>query len=293
MKKQLWVLSSMTLLVVMLFSLSAFATGAQMYFSPDKNLSETTGFAFVAVCADATAMVWNPAGMVQLDDTHFAGTLTEFDGLGITHQFVGEMAYFANLGIGLDWERASIDGQFVEAGSTRGEFFTWVETITGSLATDVLVRAGLLEIEVATGDFVSVICIELMDPSFAGITLLAVDGSLFLDLADGVLQETRTQIDDQTWFWSGAGLDQFEFQATDELALRGGVVLTNNFHEEFGVIHVDEAYGRSQLLDTTTTMYIRDVLVAYYLDQADGVVINSQVTPELTTTSMNSNLRGL
>jgi len=100
------------------------------------------GGAFVAVCDDATAMVWNPAGLAQLDDTRLAGMSTDLYGQGITHQFVGATTSFANLGIGLGWERVSIDsidGQLVEAGGGLGGAFTWVENaIIGSLATNVM-----------------------------------------------------------------------------------------------------------------------------------------------------------
>ncbi|MFC2083104.1 hypothetical protein ACFLSG_03600, partial [Candidatus Bipolaricaulota bacterium] len=97
------------------------------------------GGAFTALADDATAAFWNPAGLAQLDDTRLVGVSTDLYGLGITHQFVGATTSFANLGIGLGWKRASIDGQAVEAGGVLGGSFTWVENaIIGSLATNVM-----------------------------------------------------------------------------------------------------------------------------------------------------------
>jgi hypothetical protein len=97
------------------------------------------GGAFVAVANDATASLWNPAGLAQLGDTRLAGMSTDLYGIGITHQYVGAVTTFANLGIGLGWERASIDGQLIDVEGELGEAFTWVEqAIIGSLATSVM-----------------------------------------------------------------------------------------------------------------------------------------------------------
>jgi hypothetical protein len=97
------------------------------------------GGAFVAVCDDATATLWNPAGLAQLGDTRLAGMSTDLYGLGITHQYVGAVTTFANLGIGLGWERASVDGQIIDGEGGLGGTFTWLEqAIVGSLATNVM-----------------------------------------------------------------------------------------------------------------------------------------------------------
>ena len=49
------------------------------------------------------------------------------------------MTTIANLGIGLGWERAAIDGQAVDGTGTPGATFTWTEqAIVGSLATNVM-----------------------------------------------------------------------------------------------------------------------------------------------------------
>jgi len=125
-----------SLALIMVLSAVAFADGIGA-FSAFKNgigaRALAMGGAFVAVCNDSTAMVWNPAGLAQLSDTRLAGMSTDLYGLGITHQFVGATTSFANLGIGLGWERASIDGQLVDADGVLGGSFTWVENaIIGS-----------------------------------------------------------------------------------------------------------------------------------------------------------------
>ena len=131
---------SMALLLVLSVVAMADGIGA---FSAFKNgigaRALAMGGAFVAVADDATAVCWNPAGLAQLDDTRLAGMSTDLYGLGITHQYVGATTSFANLGIGLGWERAAIDGQQTNADGSAGNAFTWTEqAIIGSLATNVM-----------------------------------------------------------------------------------------------------------------------------------------------------------
>ncbi len=93
------------------------------------------GGAFVAVANDATAVLWNPAGLAQVADTRIAGMTTDLYGLGITHQYVGAVTTFANLGIGLSWERAAVGGQEADEDGAPGGAFTWNESlILGTLA---------------------------------------------------------------------------------------------------------------------------------------------------------------
>ena len=122
------VVASMALLLVLSVATLADGIGA---FSAFKNgigaRALAMGGAFVAVADDATAVCWNPAGLAQLTDTRLAGMSTDLYGLGITHQYVGATTSFANLGIGLGWERASIDGQVVDGTGGLGASFTWTE----------------------------------------------------------------------------------------------------------------------------------------------------------------------
>jgi hypothetical protein len=239
------------------------------------------GGAFVAVASDATAMLWNPAGLAQLEDTRLTGMSTDLYGLGITHQFIGAITTFANLGIGLGWERASIGGQIIDAGGVQGNTFTWVEqAIVGSLATNVLdvAMAGAnvkyyladngiddaasgfgfdLGLLVSLGDMF-VIGVNAMDLggstlSWDGGTTDVISGlykaGMAMKLADDrLILATDVDFDGTDLGNTHVGV---EFQVIDELALRGGVVLTNNFQDYYFTIgaginvaglYVDAAY---------------------------------------------------
>jgi hypothetical protein len=251
------------------------------------------GGAFVAVCDDATAMVWNPAGLAQLSDTRIAGMSTDLYGLGITHQFVGATTSFANLGIGLGWERASIDGQTVAAGGALGNAFTWVENaIIGSLATNVMdvamaganvkyymADSGLgdeasgfgfdLGLLVSLGDMF-VIGVNAMD--LAGSTIEwnggatdVISGLYKAGLAMKLANDKLVLAADVDFDGSSLGDTHvgMEFQVIDELALRGGVVLTNNFQDYYltvgaGInvagLYVDAAYILEETLGNTLVL---------------------------------------
>jgi len=251
------------------------------------------GGAFVAVADDATAMLWNPSGLAQLEDTRLTGMSTDLYGLGITHQFIGAVTTFANLGIGLGWERASIDGQIVDEGGVIGGAFTWVEqAIVGSLATNVLDVAmaganvkyyladdGLgegatgfgfdLGLLVSLGDMfvIGVNAMDLAGSSIAwdGGTTDVISGlykaGLAMKLADGRLV-LATDVD-----FDGTDLGNthvgVEFAVIDELALRGGVVLTDNFQDYYFAVgaginvaglYVDAAYILEETLGNTLVL---------------------------------------
>jgi len=251
------------------------------------------GGAFVAVCNDATAMVWNPAGLAQLDDTRVAGMSTDLYGLGITHQFVGATTSFANLGIGLGWERASIAGQVVEAGGELGGAFTWVENaIIGSLATNVLdvamaganvkyymADSGLGDSATGFG-FDLGLLVSLGDMFVIGVNALDLAGSTLTwdggatDVVSGLYKAgLAMKLADEKFVlaadvdFDGSALGDthvgLEFQVIDELALRGGVVLTNNFQDYYltvgaGInvagLYVDAAYILEETLGNTLVL---------------------------------------
>ena len=251
------------------------------------------GGAFVAVANDATAMLWNPAGLAQLDDTRLSGMSTDLFGLGITHQFIGAVTTFANLGIGLGWERASIDGQIIDEGGELGGAFTWVEqAIVGSLATNVLDVAmaganvkyyladnGLgdaasgfgfdLGLLVSLGDMF-VIGVNAMDLAGSSIewdggTTDVISGlykaGLAMKLADDrLILATDVDFDGTDLGNTHVGV---EFKVIDELALRGGVVLTNNFQDYYFTVgaginvaglYVDAAYILEETLGNTLVL---------------------------------------
>jgi len=282
-----------SLALIMVLSAVAFADGIGA-FSAFKNgigaRALAMGGAFVAVADDATAMVWNPAGLAQLSDTRLAGMSTDLYGLGITHQFVGATTSFANLGIGLGWERASIDGQQVDVGGTLGGAFTWSENaIIGSLATNVLdVAMAGANVKYYMGDsglgnsatgfgFDLGLLVNLGDMFMIGVNAMDLAGSsinwdsgttdivsglykagLALNLAnDKLVLAADVDFDGSSLGDTHVGM---EFQLIDELALRGGVVLTDDFQNYYltvgaGInvagLYVDAAYLLDETLGNT------------------------------------------
>jgi hypothetical protein len=285
-----------SLALIMVLSTVAFADGLGA-FSAFKNgigaRALAMGGAFVAVCDDATAMVWNPAGLAQLDDTRIAGMSTDLYGLGITHQFVGATTSFANLGIGLGWERSSIDGQSVEAGGGLGESFTWVENaIIGSLATNVMdvamvgANVKYYMADSGLGDAASGfgfdlgLLVSLGDMFVIGVNAIDLAGSTVewdsgaTDVISGLYKAGLAMklADDKFVLAADVDFDGtnlgdthvgMEFQVIDELALRGGVVLTNNFQDYYltvgaGInvagLYVDAAYILEETLGNTLVL---------------------------------------
>jgi hypothetical protein len=291
--KRLMVVS---LALIMVLSAAAFADGIGA-FSAFKNgigaRALAMGGAFVAVADDATAVVWNPAGLAGLGDTRLAGMSTDLYGLGITHQYVGAVTTFANLGIGLGWERAAIDGQLVEAGGTLGGAFTWTENaIIGSLATNVMdiamaganvkyymADSGLgdtasgfgfdLGLLVSLGDMF-VIGVNAMDLAgstldWAGGTTDVVSGLYKAGLAMKFAEDKLILAADVDFDGTDLGNTHvgMEFQVIDELALRAGVVLTDNFQDYYFAVgaginvaglYVDAAYILEETLGNTLVL---------------------------------------
>jgi len=288
------IVASMALLLVLSAVVLADGIGA---FSAFKNgigaRALAMGGAFVAVADDATAVCWNPAGLAQLTDTRLSGMSTDLFGLGITHQYVGATTSFANLGIGLGWERAAIDGQVVDGSGGLGASFTWTEqAIVGSLATNVmdiamaganvkyyLADSGLgdsasgfgfdLGLLVSLGDMfvIGVNAKDLAGSSIAwdGGATDVISGlytaGLAMKLADDMLV-LAADVD-----FSGSALGDthvgVEFNVIDELALRGGVVLTDNFQDYYFTVgaginvaglYVDMAYILEETLGNTLVL---------------------------------------
>ena len=251
------------------------------------------GGAFVAVADDSTASVWNPAGLAVLDDTRLAGMSTDLFGLGITHQYVGAVTTFANLGIGLGWQRAAIDSQLVEGNGSPGGTFTWVEqAIAGSLSTNVmdLAMAGAsvkyYMADNGLGDTASGfgfdlgLLVELGDAFTIGVNARDLGGSAIewenatTDVVNGLytaglamkLADERLILASDAEF-NGTDLGNtrvgMEFRVIDELALRAGVVLTDSLQDYYvtlgaGInvagLHVDAAYVLEETLGNTVVL---------------------------------------
>ena len=251
------------------------------------------GGAFAAVADDATASAWNPAGLALLDDTRLTGMSTDLFGLGITHQYVGAVTTFSNLGVALGWERTAIDSQQIDAGGGTGATFTWVEqAIIGSLATNVMdiAMAGAnvkyymadngLGATAAGFGFDLGLLVGLGDTFTIGVNARDLAGSaiewangatdvvsglytagLAMNLADGRL----ILASDVEFNGSELGNTRIgaEFKVIDELSLRGGVVLTNalqDYHFTVGAginvagLHVDAAYVLEETLGNTVVL---------------------------------------
>ena len=288
------VIASMALLLVLSAVVLADGIGA---FSAFKNgigaRALAMGGAFVAVADDATAACWNPAGLAQLGDTRLAGMSTDLFGQGITHQYVGAVTSFANLGIGLGWERVSIVDQVVVAPGELGASYTWTEqAIIGSLATNVmdiamaganvkyyLADSGLgnsasgfgfdLGLLVSLGDMF-VIGVNAKDLAGSNVEW----GSGATDVISGVYKAGLAMklADDMLILaadvdFDGSALGDthvgVEFNVIEELALRGGVVLTDNFQEYYFTVgaginvaglYVDAAYILEETLGNTLVL---------------------------------------
>ena len=282
-----------TLALLMVISAIALADGVGA-FSAFKNgigaRALAMGGAFVAVGDDATAMIWNPAGLAQLDDTRLGGMSTDLFGLGITHQFVGAVTTFANFGIGLGWERASIAGQQVDEEGEAGDAFTWTEqAILGTLATNIM-DIGLAGANVkyymadsGLGDtadgfgFDLGLLVNLGDIFAVGVTATDLAGTtiswdggatdvvsglykagMAMKLVDGMLILAADMDFDGTNL--GDAHVGMEFNIIKELALRGGVVLTNSFQDYYFAVgaginvaglYVDAAYILEETLGNT------------------------------------------
>jgi hypothetical protein len=285
-----------TLALLMVISAIALADGVGAFSAFKSGIGARAlamGGAFVAVADDATAMVWNPAGLAKLNDTRLGGMSTDLFGLGITHQYVGAVTTFANFGIGLGWERASVPGQQVDAGGEPGDPFTWTEqAILGTLATNIMdiglaganvkyymADSGLgdtangigfdLGLLVNLGDIfaVGVAATDLAGTtiSWDGGTTDVVSGlykaGMAMTLVDGMLVLAADMDFDGTAL--GDAHVGMEFNLIEELALRGGVVLTNSFQDYYFAVgaginvaglYVDAAYMLEETLGNTLVL---------------------------------------
>jgi len=285
-----------TLALLMVISAIALADGVGAFSAFKSGIGARAlamGGAFVAVADDATAMLWNPAGLAQLNDTRIGGMSTDLFGMGATHQFVGAVTTFANFGIGLGWERASVAGQEVDEDGIAGDMFTWNEqAILGTLATNIMdiglaganvkyymADSGLgdtadgfgfdLGLLVNLGDMFAV---GVTATDLGGTTVNWVDGAtdvvsglykagMAMKLVDGMLVLAADMDFDGTDL--GDAHVGMEFNIIKELALRGGVVLTNSFQDYYFAVgaginvaglYVDAAYMLEEAIGNTLVL---------------------------------------
>jgi len=285
-----------SLALIMVLSALALADGVGAFSAFKSGIGARAlamGGAFVAVANDATAVVWNPAGLAQLNDTRLGGMSTDLYGMGITHQFIGAVTTFANLGIGLAWERGAISGQVTNDDGTSGNAFTWNESaIVGTLATNIM-GIGLAGANVkyymaddglgktASGfGFDLGVLLNLGDMFAIGIAATDLGGTsvawsggatdivtglykvgLAMKLVDGMLV-LATDLDFDGTSISDAHVG-VEFKVIKELALRAGAVLRDNFKDYYFTIgaginvaglYVDAAYALDQTLENTLVL---------------------------------------
>lgn len=249
------------------------------------------GGAFVAVADDATAVYWNPAGLAQVNDTRIAAMSTDLYGLGITHQFIGAVSTLANIGIGLGYERMAVSLQEVGGGGEPGDMFDWNESaILGTLAANIM-DIGLAGVTAkyymasALGDsadgfgFDLGLLVNLGDMFTIGVTAMDLAGSKIswsdhADMITGLYKAgVAMKLVDDTLIlaadidFDGTDLGDahmgVEFSLIPELALRGGVVLTNEYQDYyFGVgaginiagLAVDAAYILDENIGNTLVL---------------------------------------
>ncbi len=237
------------------------------------------GSAFVAVADDATAMIWNPAGLAQLDDTRLAGMQTDLYGLGwITRRFVGASTSFSGIAVGVGVDQNVIAYPADSVSGTGA--INWTESMfIGSVAANIM-DVGLAGVNIkyykgdvgsesATGFGLDVgLIINVGDMFSFGVNAIDLGGPT-ITWSDGVsdtvsalykagmavkLAEDRLVFAGDVGFEGGSVGDVhmgMEFKVIDELALRGGATFTDGFTDSYfsvgaGInvvgLYVDVAY---------------------------------------------------
>jgi hypothetical protein len=288
---------AVSLALVMVISALALAAGVGAFDTFKSGIGARAlamGSAFIAVADDSTAVSWNPAGLAQLNDTRIGGMSTDLYGLGLTHQYIGAVTTFSNLGIGLAWERGSyLIDKVYDANGVAGTARTWDQSaIVGSLATNIM-DIGLaganvkyymesngagksasgfgfdLGVLVNLGDMftIGVVATDLggTSVSWTGGAADSVSGlykaGVAMKLADGMLVLASDLEFNGTKM--GNAHVGIEFKVIKELALRAGAVLTDNFGGYYFTVggginvaglYVDVAYLINDKIDNTLVL---------------------------------------
>jgi len=206
------------------------------------------GGAFVAVANGTAAVMWNPAGLAQTNDTRIGGMDTQLSGM-YNYLSVAGMTTFANFGIGLGYERMGSDSLDLPWSQSliRGSLATSFEgigmigatvkyytadagdSITGSgLGFDVgfLFNIGdMVTIGANASDVAGTTISWTTDAEDTVLGLYKV-GAAFKLLDGQVVFATDVDFTNDGLGNTHAGL---QFALIPELALRGGIVLTKDF----------------------------------------------------------------
>ena len=204
------------------------------------------GGAFVGVADDAMGVAWNPAGLGGLNDTRLSGMSTNLYGLptDLTHQYVGVTTSVFGIGVGLAWERFAVGGAFdvteqaiigsvganvLDYGLVGANVKYYMAENTGVAGSGFGFDLGL---QVGIGEMFTV-ALSAKDLggtqiSYDDETTDVVDAAYKAGMAMSLLDDALTLAADVDFGTElGDAHVGLEFQLIDELALRGGVVLTN------------------------------------------------------------------
>jgi len=285
-----------SLALIMVISALALADGVGAFSAFKSGIGARAlamGGAFVAVADDATAVSWNPAGLAQVKDTRIGGMSTDLFGLGYTHQYVGAVTEFSGFGIGLGYERAAVPGTEYDSDGTAGDSFTWSESLVeGTISVDIegigLVGANVkyYMADSGLGDSASGfgfdlgLLLKLGDAFTIGVSALDL-GNTQISWSTGAVDVVSSvykvgaalKLLDGSLILAGdldfAGMEMgdahvgLEFKLIPELALRGGVVLTDNFEKYYFTVgagldvaglYVDAAYLLNEDLGNTLVL---------------------------------------
>jgi len=240
------------------------------------------GGAFVGVGDNATAVGWNPAGLGLLNDTRLAGMSTNLFGLptDLTHQYVGVVTTVANIGIGLAWERFAVGGAYdvteqafigtlgtnvLDIGLVGANVKYYMAENTGNSGSGFGFDLGLL---VNIGDMFTV----GVSATDLGGTRIAYEGDTDTitglyraGVALSLVEDMLVLAADMDFIGTdmGDGHVGLEFQVIDELALRAGVVLIDNFGDSYFTVgaginvaglYIDAAYILQESLGNTLVL---------------------------------------
>ena len=207
------------------------------------------GGAFVAVADGTAAVMWNPAGLAQSNDTRIGGMDTQLSGM-YNYLYVAGMTTFSNFGIGFGYERIGSDDQALPWNHSliRGSLAASFENIgmvgvTAKYytvdATDNVTASGFgfdLGLLLSIGDMVTIgaSASDVMGTKISWTTDAedTVDGlykvgAAFKLLDDQMIIATDVDFMNTGLSYTHAGL---QFAVIPELALRAGIVLTKDFN---------------------------------------------------------------
>lgn len=275
----------LTLSLIVVFAAAAMADGTGAFSAFDTGVGARAlamGGAFVGVADDAMGVCWNPAGLGGLNDTRLAGMSTNLYGLptDLTHQYVGVTTSVFNIGVGLAWERFAVGGTFdvteqafigsvganvLDYGLVGANVKYYMAENTGVAGSGFGFDLGL---QVGIGEMftVGVSAKDLggTQISYDDETTDVVDAAYKAGLAMSLLDDALTLAADVDFGTElGDAHVGLEFQLIDELALRGGVVLTDSFQDYYFTVgaginvaglYVDAAYLLENTLGNTLVL---------------------------------------